>query len=89
MYLYALTELDKRDSILAKAYRDKLHPQVKKDIDEYRNFLSKYRNQVEPVISWIYDGYLQANDQPEGKKTYNQVVAFLIAYYKKFGKEAL
>ena len=49
----------------------------------------KYRNQVEPIISWIYDGYLQANDQPEGKKTYNMVVAFLIAYYKKFGAEAV
>jgi hypothetical protein len=89
MYLYVITELDNRDSILAKAYRDKLHPQAKKDIDEYRSFLKKYRNQVEPVISWIYDGYLQANDQPEGKRTYNMVVAYLIAYYKKFGKEAL
>ena len=89
MYLYAITELDRSDSVLAKAHRDKLHPQAKKDIDEYRNFLRKYRNQVEPVVSWIYDGYLQANDQPEGKKTYNMVIAYLIAYYKKFGKEAL
>ena len=54
-----------------------------------RSTTLKYRNPVEPVISWIYDGYLQANDQPEGKRSYNQVVAFLIAYYKKFGKEAL
>ncbi|HET9744720.1 MAG TPA: DUF3810 domain-containing protein [Chitinophagaceae bacterium] len=89
MYLYAITELDRRDSILAKAHRDRLHPQAKQDIDEYRNFLRKYRNQVEPVISWIYDGYLQANDQPEGKKTYNMVIAYLVAYYKKFGKEAI
>jgi hypothetical protein len=89
MYLYSITELDKRDSVLAKAHRDNLHVQAKKDIDEYRQFLRKYRNQVEPVISWIYDGYLQANDQPEGKKTYNMVIAFLVAYYKKFGKEAI
>lgn len=89
MYLYAVTELDRSDSVKAKAHNDKLHPQVKKDIAEYRSFLRNYRNQVEPVISWIYDGYLQANDQPEGKKTYNMVVAYLIAYYKKFGKEAL
>ena len=89
MYLYALTELDSRDSVRAKARNDKLHPQAKKDIDEYRRFLKKYRNQIEPVIGWIYDGYLQANDQPEGKKTYNMVVAYLIAYYKKFGKESI
>lgn len=89
MYLYAISELDRKDSVLAKSYADSLHPQVKKDIEEYRSFLTRYRNRVEPVISWIYEGYLQANDQPEGKKTYNQVVAFLIAYYKKFGAEAL
>lgn len=89
MYLYAITELDKRDSVLARSYNENLHPQAKKDIDEYRRFLMKYRNQVEPIISWIYDGYLQANDQPEGKKTYNMVVAFLIAYYKKFGADAV
>jgi hypothetical protein len=89
MYLYAISELDRKDSVLAKSYAESLHPQVKKDIEEYRSFLKRHRNQVEPVISWIYEGYLQANDQPEGKKTYNQVVAFLIAYYKKFGADAL
>ena len=51
MYLYAITELDRKDSVLAKTYSDKLHPQARKDIEEYRSFLLKYRNQVEPVIS--------------------------------------
>jgi len=89
MYLYVINELDYRDSVLANGYRDKLHPQVTKDIDEYRSFLRKYRNRVEPIISSVYNSYLQANDQPEGKRTYNMVVSYLIAYYKKFGKEAL
>jgi hypothetical protein len=62
---------------------------LKKDIEDYKDFLRRYKNPVEPIISSIYDGYLQANDQPEGKRSYNQVVAFLIAYYKKFGAEAL
>jgi hypothetical protein len=89
MYLYSVTELGRKDSLLARSYFAKLNPQVKKDIEEYKDFLRRNRNPVEPVISWIYDGYLQANNQPEGKRSYNQVVAFLIAYYKKFGKEAL
>jgi hypothetical protein len=89
MYLYAVSELGRKDSLLARSYFEKLNPRVKKDIEDYKDFLRIYRNPVEPVISWIYDGYLQANDQPEGKRSYNQVVAFLIAYYKKFGKEAL
>jgi hypothetical protein len=89
MYLYAVTELGRKDSLIARSYFEKLNPQVKKDIEDYKDFLRRNRNPVEPVISWIYDGYLQANNQPEGKRSYNQVVAFLIAYYKKFGKEAL
>lgn len=89
MYLYVISELDRRDSVLAEVYNEKLHPQVKKDIEEYRSFFRKYRNPIEPVISWIYDGYLQANDQPEGKRTYNMVVVYLMAYYKKYGKDAL
>jgi hypothetical protein len=32
---------------------------------------------------------LKANNQPAGKRSYNEVVAWLIAYYKKFGVEAL
>lgn len=89
LYLYAFTELSRKDSVLGKAFEEKLHPQVKKDIEEYRDFFKKYRNPVEPFISWMYDGYLRANDQPEGKRAYNKVIAFLIAYYKKFGKEAI
>jgi hypothetical protein len=89
MYLYAVTELGREDSLLARSYFEKLNPQAKKDIQQYKDFLRKYRNPVEPIMSWIYEGYLQANGQPEGKRSYNQVVAFLIAYYKKFGKDAL
>lgn len=89
MYLYVMSELAVKDSALALAYKEKLHPQVKADIAEYKSFFKKYRNPIEPIISSLYDGYLQANDQPEGKRTYNMVVAYLIAFYKKYGKDAL
>jgi len=89
MFNYASSELFRNDSVLAKKYRSELHPQAKQDYKELRDFFYRNRNPVEPVISWMYGGYLQANNQPDGKKTYNQVVAFLIAYYKKFGAEAL
>lgn len=89
MYLYVMSELAVKDSALALSYKEKLHPQVKADIAEYKSFFKKYRNPIEPIISSLYDGYLQANDQPEGKRTYNMVVAYLIAFYKKYGKDAL
>ena len=53
------------------------------------HFYRKYENPVEPLITWSYGHFLKANNQPAGKQTYNEVVAWLIAYYKKFGVDAL
>jgi hypothetical protein len=89
MYNYAIGEVRNRDTALAGTYQQKLGPQVISDLKEYRSFYKKYKNPVEPVIMWAYGHYLKANNQPAGKETYNEVVAWLIAYYKKFGIEAL
>ncbi len=89
MYRYAVGEVYGRDTTLANEFQKKLHPQVVKDIKEFYNFYRRYKNPVEPVIMWFYNHYLIANNQPGGKQTYNEVVAWLIAYYKKFGIEAL
>lgn len=89
MYNYALGEVFLRDTALAKSFQQKAHPQVKKDQKEFRDFYRKYRNPVEPVIMWGYGQFLKANNQPAGKRSYNEVVAWLIAYYKKFGAAAL
>lgn len=85
MYNYAIGEMSRRDTALARAFQETLHPQVKSDFKEYRNFYRKYKNPVEPVIMWGYGHFLKANNQPGGKQTYNEVVAWLIAYYKKYG----
>jgi len=89
MYLYAIGELYVRDSIKAKQYQEKLSPQVIDDIKTLRSFYKKYKNPVEPVIMWFYGHYLKANNQPAGKLTYDEVVLWMIAYYKKFGTESL
>lgn len=89
MFNYAMGELRTRDKARTRLLYAGLHPQVKKDLEEYRAFFRKYKNPVEPVIMWGYGHYLKANNQPGGKQTYNEVVSWLIAYYKKFGKGAL
>ncbi|HEV8285760.1 MAG TPA: DUF3810 domain-containing protein [Chitinophagaceae bacterium] len=89
MYNYTIHVLFRSDSTRAKQYLKALHPQVKKDYDELDRFFKKYQNPIEPVITWVYGKYLQANNQPAGKKTYSEVIAFLIAYQRKFGKESL
>jgi len=89
MYNYSINELYRNDSSRARRYIDSLHPQVKKDYEKLREFFRKYRNPIEPVITWIYGKYLQANNQPAGRRTYSEVIAFLIAYQRKFGIQAL
>ncbi|WP_276502628.1 DUF3810 domain-containing protein [Terrimonas pollutisoli] len=89
IYNYAINELHKRDSTKARSYLRQLHPQALKDIKELRSFYNAYRNPIEPVITWTYGHFLKANNQPAGKQTYNEVVAWLIAYYKKYGVENL
>ena len=89
MYQYAIRELSRRDTARARQYRDQLHPQVKRDIREFVAYLTRSANAIEPWVTDFYDGYLKLNNQPKGKMTYNEVVAWLIAYQKKFGREAI
>ncbi len=89
LYNYALGEIFRLDTVLARAYQEKAHPQVKQDQKAFRDFYRRYRNPIEPIIMWGYGHFLKANNQPAGKRSYNEVVGWLIAYYKKFGVEAL
>ena len=89
LYNYAANEVFKRDTSLFREFFEKLHPRVLKDVEELRRFYRNYQNPVEPIIAWSYGHFLKANNQPAGKQTYNEVVAWLIAYYKKFGIDAL
>lgn len=90
LYNYALGEVIRSgDTTLTKAFQEKAHPQVKKDQKEFRDFYRRYRNPLQPIILWGYGQYLKANNQPAGKRTYNEVVLWLIAYYKKFGVDSL
>ncbi|MEP6701303.1 MAG: DUF3810 domain-containing protein, partial [Bacteroidota bacterium] len=89
MYNYSVGEVYLRDTALAKSFQLKADPQVIKDQKEFRDFYRRYRNPIEPIVMWGYGHFLKANNQPAGKRSYNEVVAWLIAYYKKFGVEAL
>lgn len=89
MYLYSISELSRMDSLKAKDYTASLHPQVKQDNEELKEYLRRSQNPVEPYISAFYNEYLKLNNQPKGKMTYHAVVAWLIAYQKKYGRDAI
>jgi hypothetical protein len=89
LYMYARYYLYNQDSVMARKLDQQLTPGIKADYHELHDFVRRYRNPIEAVIDKLYGQYLKANEQPSGKLTYNEVVAWLVAYYKKFGKDAI
>lgn len=69
-----------------KQNREYMDSLVKKDRREVREFFFKRRNSISPAMSSLYDQYLKLNKQLEGVNSYNEVVGWLIAYRKKYGK---
>lgn len=86
MLAYASRYLYYSDSLALKDITAQLSPAVKGDIKELRDFYKRYKSPVETAIDRLYSQYLKANQQPSGKMSYNEVVAMLIAHYKKTGK---
>lgn len=89
MYFYAVRDMFRYDTTKAAMYRHTLDTIVKLDYRKWVDYRMRKRNFVQPLVSRFYDSYLKANNQPLGMGTYNQVVAWLIAYYKKFGVDKL
>ncbi|MEO8569310.1 MAG: DUF3810 domain-containing protein [Ginsengibacter sp.] len=86
LFVYANREVYYFDSILSKNAVAKLIPEVKSDLIEWRRFNEAHTSFVEPAITWLYGKYLQINQQPKGMRSYNEVIAMMIAYHKKFGR---
>lgn len=89
LFLYTLGEISLQDTIRARKLLEAAHPQVKTDFNTYRHFMRLHRNPLERVIMWLYDEFLRANNQPNGKYTYNEVVHWVIAYRRTFGRTSL
>jgi len=86
LFLYANREVFFIDSVSAKQAYIQLIPGVKADLKEWREFLIRHRSPLDPIMTWMYGKYLKANQQPNGMSTYNEVIADVIAFYKKTGK---
>ena len=79
-FRHCYSDLIKRDPDQAKILVQQLNLGILKNFAETRDFWEEYKNPFEPFFKESYDAYLKANGQESGIKTYNQMVAFLIAY---------
>lgn len=89
MYLYAHSILYKVDSARANQIRMERNKQVQADIQELKSFYQQYQTPLEEFVMQGYDFFLQANEQPQGKQSYSQVLRWLMAWVRKEGWEAL
>jgi hypothetical protein len=89
LYEYGLNELYRKDSARASAIEKTIPEQTQKDVEELRAHALRYQNPIEPYTRKLYAQFLRANEQPGGMRSYSEVMAFLVAYYKKFGAAAL
>ncbi len=85
IYVYAVRNLYLRDSSAAKGYSIQLPEITRRDIREMQAFFRKYENPFEPLIRKLYGEYLRANEQPQGMLSYDEVLAWIVAYYRKYG----
>ncbi len=89
LFLYTLGEIALKDTARARLYKERAPRQAQDDIAAYRTFLREHRNPLERAVMWLYGEFLRANNQPNGKYTYNEVVSWVIAYRRTFGRSSL
>ena len=86
IFMSANAELLAKDFYAGYLNLLQLNSLVKKDRKNYRTYVMGKKNNIQPIISNIYDQYLKANQQKSGINSYNEVVGFLIAYKLKYEK---
>ncbi len=86
IFLYGKEKDYKQFEEVIHQNRERLDTLVKKDRRAIREFFYKRKNRVSPAVSNLYDQYLKMNKQMQGVNSYNEVIGWLIAYQKKYGK---
>ncbi len=80
---YCLAELRNQDEARFQELYNGVHRGVQKDYEELNRFWVSYENPMEPFFKTFYNFFLKANNQSEGIKSYNLVVALFVAYHQE------
>lgn len=86
LYLYGRRYVYLLDSLKGKQLDSLLKPGIRQDIRELREFNLRHANPIERLIDLLYGEFLKANEQPSGRVSYSEVIVWVIAYYKKYGR---
>ena len=78
---YCLNELYIRDKAKADELLKRIRPGILENYKEVRIFWEMHTNPFEPLFQYTYNGFLKANNQKDGMKSYSYVVALLVNYF--------
>jgi len=85
-YHYAVDEcmraLRRRDTTIYKEVKKCISPQVRHDLITERMYWFSFHGKAGMISGMIYDDFLKANNQPQGMRTYDQMVLLLMAWYR-------
>jgi hypothetical protein len=91
-YSYALAQclrdLERKNPGKFKEFRSRLNPGVLKNYREAQQFWEAYENRAEIFFKKLFTGFLKANNQPRGLQSYNDMVALLVHFHKKYPLKA-
>ncbi|MBR9756500.1 MAG: DUF3810 domain-containing protein [Algicola sp.] len=77
---HCLVEVYRRDPDAYETLKAKVNVGILKNYRELQEFWDSYENPLEPIFKVTYDGFLKANNQTDGMKSYSYVVALLVNY---------
>lgn len=75
--------LRRRDTLTFKELRKHISPQVRHDFYRERFYWLSFHGKATLLSGYLYDDFLKANNQPQGLRTYNQMVLLLMNWYKE------
>jgi hypothetical protein len=81
-----MTDLYFRDSLANKKLKPLISPAVHNDYKLERAYWRSYESQINAISGIFYDHFLKANNQPQGLKTYNNMVLLVMAMYRGKGE---
>jgi hypothetical protein len=71
-----------RDSLVNKKLKPLISPAVHNDYKVEHAYWHSYETRLNAISGIFYDHFLKANNQPQGLKTYNNMVLLVMAMYR-------
>ncbi|MGB7392791.1 MAG: DUF3810 domain-containing protein [Pricia sp.] len=81
---YCLSAVRRTDEQQFEQLSEKINAGVWENYLELSAFNQKFANPFEPVFKTIFSGFLKANQQKEGIKSYGKVVELLVGYHERY-----